>query len=178
VVSVSLGGGGRLGSGDPDRGPDFCRWLQVADKPTRPHWRRHGEPPITGGARSPGRRSAQPYAVSVRAQSETVLRSFYDFHRDLGTGPILNTFPLDRSRRRRHAHRNPMDPPRHERTGLYRPTVPARVPRSVPDAEFNEIFARLGSHRDRALVAFYVSTGPGPASCCRLPRAGSTRDGS
>jgi hypothetical protein len=29
----------------------------------------------------------------------------------------------------------------------------------VPDAEFNEIFARLSSHRDRALVAFYVSTG-------------------
>jgi site-specific recombinase XerD len=52
-----------------------------------------------------------------------------------------------------------MDPPRNERTGLYRPTVPKRVPRSVPDEEFNEIFARLPSHRDRALVAFYISTG-------------------
>ncbi len=30
---------------------------------------------------------------------------------------------------------------------------------STPDGEFNEIFARLRSHRDRALVAFYVSTG-------------------
>jgi site-specific recombinase XerD len=37
--------------------------------------------------------------------------------------------------------------------------VPSRVPRSIPDGEFNEIFARLPSHRDRALVAFYVSTG-------------------
>ena len=37
--------------------------------------------------------------------------------------------------------------------------VPRRVPRSIPDEEFNEIFARLPSHRDRALVAFYVSTG-------------------
>jgi site-specific recombinase XerC len=37
--------------------------------------------------------------------------------------------------------------------------VPTRVPRSVPDEQFNEIFARLPSHRDRALVAFYVSTG-------------------
>ena len=103
----------------------------------------------------------RPYAASVRAHSETVLRSFYDFHLDAGTGPILNPFPLDRSRRgrRAHAHRNPMDPPRNERAGLYRPTVPARIPRSVPDEEFNEIFARLGSHRDRALVAFYVSTG-------------------
>ena len=52
-----------------------------------------------------------------------------------------------------------MEPHRNERTGLYRPTVPARIPRSVPDDEFNEIFARLPSHRDRALVAFYVSTG-------------------
>jgi integrase len=102
-----------------------------------------------------------PYAGSVRAHSETVLRGFYDFHRDMGTGPILNPFPLDRSRRggRGNAHHNPMEPYRNERTGLYRPRVPRRVPRSIPDEEFNEIFARLPSHRDRALVAFYVSTG-------------------
>ena len=53
----------------------------------------------------------------------------------------------------------PGEPFRHERSGLYRPRVPSRIPRSVPDEEFNEIFARLPSHRDRALVAFYVSTG-------------------
>lgn len=138
---------------------DFCRWLQVAGKPVRPHWRRPDEP--AGGARPGDGLRAQPYAASVRAHSETVLRSFYDFHLGAGTGPILNPFPLDRSRRgrRAHAHRNPMESPRNERAGLYRPTVPARLPRSVPDEEFNEIFARLGSHRDRALVAFYVSTG-------------------
>jgi len=39
------------------------------------------------------------------------------------------------------------------------PGCPSRIPRSVPDEEFNEIFAALPSHRDRALVAFYVSTG-------------------
>ena len=74
---------------------------------------------------------------------------------------MVNPFPLDRSRRGRrlHAHHNPMEPFRNERTGLYRPVVPSRIPRSVPDEEFNEIFARLPSHRDRALVAFYVSTG-------------------
>jgi site-specific recombinase XerD len=48
---------------------------------------------------------------------------------------------------------------RQERTGLYRPRVPSRIPRSITDEEFNEIFATLPSHRDRALVAFYVSTG-------------------
>jgi site-specific recombinase XerD len=52
-----------------------------------------------------------------------------------------------------------MEPYRSERAGLYRPRVPSRIPRSVPDEEFNEIFAALASHRDRALVAFYVSTG-------------------
>ena len=88
-------------------------------------------------------------------------RSFYDFHLDAGTGPVVNPFPLDRARRgrRAHAHHNPMEPHRNERKGLYRPSMPSRIPRSIPDEEFNEIFARLPSHRDRALVAFYVSTG-------------------
>jgi hypothetical protein len=33
-----------------------------------------------------------------------------------------------------------------------------RVPRQIPDEVFNELFARLCSDRDRALVAFRVST--------------------
>lgn len=132
---------------------DFCRWLQVAGKPARSHWR-HPDVPVASA-------SGQAYSASVRAHSETVLRGFYEFHRDAGGGPVLNPFPLDRSRRggRAHAHHNPMEPHRNDRAGLYRPTVPIRIPRAVPDDEFNEIFARLRSHRDRALVAFYVSTG-------------------
>jgi site-specific recombinase XerD len=121
---------------------DFCRWLA-----------------ITNGVKGSGR--GTPYSVSVRVHSETVLRCFYDFHRDVGTGPMVNPFPLDRSRRggRAHAHHNPMDPYHNQRSGLYRPRVVKRIPRDIPDAQFNEIFARLSSHRDRALVAFYVSTG-------------------
>lgn len=132
---------------------DFCRWLMVAGKPARSHWR-HPDGPAPIRARG-------VYAVSVRAHSETVLRGFYEFHREEGTGPVINPFPLGRSRRggRAHAHHNPMEPQRNDRTGLYRSTVPARIPRAVSDEEFNEIFARLPSHRDRALVAFYVSTG-------------------
>ena len=124
---------------------DFCRWMTVAGKPSR----------------GPGAGRLEPYSAAVRAHAETVLRGFYDFHLETGTGPIVNPFPLDRSRRggRAHAHHNPMDRYRDERAGLYRPSLPSRIPRSVPDAEFNEVFARLPSHRDRALVAFYVSTG-------------------
>ena len=95
----------------------------------------------------------------MRAHSETVLRAFYDFHCDAGSGPLLNPFPLQRKDRRAHAHHNPMEPFGNERGGLYRPKVPSRLPRAVSDEQFNEIFARLPSHRDRALVAFYVSTG-------------------
>ncbi len=134
---------------------DFCRWLQLGGKPARTHWRRKDG---NGGATAT---AGSVYSTSVRAHSETVLRSFYEFHREAGTGPVVNPFPLDRSRRgvRAHAHHNPMEPHAKERVGMYRPRPAARIPRAVPDEEFNEIFARLRSHRDRALVAFYVSTG-------------------
>lgn len=129
---------------------DFCLWLLIAGKPDR------------AGTRGAG----EAYAVSVRVHSETVLRSFYGYCLDAGTGPIVNPFPLARPRGgRANAHHNPMEPYRDLRAGLYRPRVPARVPRSIPDEEFNEIFARLPSNRDRALVAFYVSTG---ARACEL----------
>jgi integrase len=135
---------------------DFCRWMQIAGRQPRPHWRT-----VEAAGFSEPVRAGVAYALSVRAHSETVLRSFYDFHRDVGTGPIINPFPLDRSRRagRAHAHHNPMEPYGNERSGRYRPRMPSRIPSSVPDSEFNEIFARLPSHRDRAMVAFYVSTG-------------------
>ena len=133
---------------------DFCRWMLVSGKPSRPHWRRPHEVPDRSS-------TAVAYSASVRAHAETVLRGFYEFHLAAGSGPIVNPFPLHRSRRggRAYAHHNPMEPHRKERTGLYRPRVPSRIPRSIPDEEFNEIFARLPSNRDRALVAFYVSTG-------------------
>jgi len=133
---------------------DFCRWMLVAGKPPRSHWR-HQAGPVES------RSTVEAYAPSVRAHCETVLRCFYEFHLGAGSGPIMNPFPLDRAQRRgrAHAHHNPIEPFRNERSGLYRPRVPSRVPRSVSDDEFNEIFAKLPSHRDRALVAFYVSTG-------------------
>ncbi|MFI8886567.1 tyrosine-type recombinase/integrase [Streptomyces sp. NPDC053813] len=154
---------------------DFMRWMQIADKPTRVHWRLRGketagvvpaaklarpEPgtpnPVTG-KRTPGKK----YAASTRAHSETVLRMFYDFHLDQGTGPIINPFPLDRSRRagRANAHHNPLDIFAKERKGRYRPTVPKRIPRRIPEGKFNELFAALKYNRDRALLAFWVSTG-------------------
>ena len=138
---------------------DFCRWLALSEKPARPTGGRSSTSlpnPVTGKP-GPGRR----YAVTTRAHSETVLRVFYDFHRDVGTGPMVNPFPHVRARRggRPNAHHNPMEPFRNERVGLYRPRVAQRIPRCIPDEMFNRVFAELGSHRDRALVALWVSTG-------------------
>jgi site-specific recombinase XerD len=149
---------------------DFLRWIQLAGKPSRPHWRYPG-----GGA--PGRRgivhapgSPNPvtgkpsrgrgYAAATVAHCETVLRSFYEFHLEAGTGPMVNPFPLARGQRgRAGAHHNPMEPFPGQRSGRYRSRTGQRVPRQIPDERFDELFAALGSHRDRALVAFWVSTG-------------------
>jgi site-specific recombinase XerC len=48
---------------------------------------------------------------------------------------------------------------RFDRSGLYRPKISQRAPRRIPDDRFDELFSRQSSHRDRALVALWVSTG-------------------
>jgi integrase len=145
---------------------DFSCWIQLTVKqrlqtsrPRAARWssRTPGAPnPVTGKPAT-----GDGYAPATVAHSETVLRRFYDFHRDAGTGPVLNPFPLDISRRSRraHQHHNPMDEWKHERVGRYRPVVPRRVPRAIPDGWFSQLFAALPSNRDRALVAFWISTG-------------------
>jgi len=52
-----------------------------------------------------------------------------------------------------------MEPYRGERSGRYRPRLARKAPHHIPEEKFNQLFAALGSHRDRALVAFWVSTG-------------------
>jgi integrase len=168
---------------------DFLCWVQLADKPARPHWRYPGggAPGRSGKLRgAPG--SPNPvtgklsrgrgYAAATVVHCETVLRSFYDFHLEAGTGPMVSPFPLARGRRgRAHAHRNPMEPFAGQRSGRYRPKATVRVPRQIPDERFDELFAQLGSHRDRALVAFWVSTGA-RASELLGARAGDVDPGS
>jgi integrase len=151
---------------------DFCRWVQVGGKPANARRGQSGavlvpqstvtavvtpRPNQVTGKAAPGPK----YAPTTAVHGESVLRAFYDFHVETGTGPMVNPFPLVRVRRRSRAgaHHNPMQPHRNERIGLYRPKLVQRPPRCIPDEKFNELFAGLGSHRDRALVAFFVSTG-------------------
>jgi integrase len=142
---------------------DFCRWLVLCDKPS-PGGKARPVGAGAGGVRNPvtGKPSlARTYAPATRAHGETVVRRFYAFHQEVGSGPMVNPFPLVSERRgaRAHAHHNPMEPWQRERSGRYRPKLVARIPRCIPDERFNQLFARLGSHRDRALVSLWVSTG-------------------
>src|ERR1019366_8084135 len=121
---------------------DFSRWLALVEKPPRT-----GTPKRVAGAANPvtGKRSpGGKYAPSTLAHSETVLRSFYTFHLEAGSGPIMNPFPMVRERvaARAHAHHNPMEPFARERSGRYRPRLAQRVPRRIPDERFNQIFAQ------------------------------------
>jgi site-specific recombinase XerC len=144
---------------------DFIRWMMSTVKPARPHWRTGQAPDRTGGV-APGRTNpvtgkkapGTGYAASTVAHCESVLRAFYGTRLEAGAG-IVNPFPLARWAGRAAVHRNPMDPFPNEQAGRYRPRVTEQAPRQIPDTAFAELFAELGCHRDRALVAFWISTG-------------------
>ena len=130
---------------------DFCRWLQIAGKPGR------------------GRRVTRRRRRRTARRCCGILR-FPPRGRDRPDGEPVPAGP--RPGRAPGAHHNPMEPFPRERAGLFRPRVPQRVPRSIPDEQFSELFARLGSHRDRALVAFWVSTGARAAELLGATRRG------
>jgi integrase len=139
---------------------DFALWLKTAKKP---RLRRANAPvpgslnPITGKP-TPG----ENYADRTRRHARAVVRSFYEYHREMHGCPLINPFPKAISGDEEHlnAHHNPMQPFRRpSRRASYQPKEPRRIPRSIPDRAFNELFAALTSNRDRALIAFYISTG-------------------
>jgi hypothetical protein len=70
---------------------DFSCWIQLTVKPRATAAKRRPARPV--GAPNPVTGKASPgpgYAPSTVAHSETVLRRFYDLHRDAGSGPLLN----------------------------------------------------------------------------------------
>ncbi|WP_217697955.1 tyrosine-type recombinase/integrase [Sinomonas mesophila] len=86
----------------------------------------------------------------------TVLSSFYDFALEFGLGPLVNPVPRQRNV---HAHHNPMEPFARSRRGSYRQRVPQPAWRGIPDDAVAAIFDALEHHRDRALLAFWLSSG-------------------
>jgi site-specific recombinase XerD len=140
---------------------DFALWLKTVRKPARQ--RRPGAPapgsvnPVTGKA-TPG----ENYAARTRRHARAVIRSFYEYHREMHGRPLVNPFPQAKGAEdgQLNAHHNPMRPFRQPaRRAAYQPKEPRPTPRSIPDQAFNGLFAGLACNRDRALITFYISTG-------------------
>lgn len=125
---------------------DFVLWLRAARVGT------------TGRTDKGGRAG---FASATINHNLTVLRCFYDDRSAAGSGPILNPVPSVRpgDRDRRHAHHNPMDGFSLHRRAPLRQKEPSRIPVGLSDRSFDELCSAMSHDRDRALLAFFVSTG-------------------
>ena len=136
---------------------DFCRWLQVAGMPARPHWRSRdeaaGAPGGTAAAsrtrRRSGRTARRCCAASTTSTATPAADRYSTRSRWTAPGGAAGRTPITTRWSRTAASAR----------GFTGRALASRIPGPFPTTEFNEIFARLPSHRDRALVAFYVSTG-------------------
>lgn len=118
---------------------DFVLWMRLVGPAGRP-----------GG-----------YAPATINHALAVVKMFYADRIRAGDGPLVNPVPDadHRAGRRSQAHHNPMQPFAPGPRAPFRQKMPERIPRHLPDRLFDELFATLRSDRDRALLAFYVSTG-------------------
>lgn len=101
------------------------------------------------------------YAPATINHALAVVKSFYADRARAGQGPVINPVPdaPHRDGRRGQAHHNPLQPFAPGPRAAFRQKVPERAPRSIPDGLFDALFATVRSDRDRALLAFWVSTG-------------------
>lgn len=136
-------------------------YLRVAPNPQR--LRRSPSAPPLGSVNLVTERlyPTRGYAARTINHQLTVLSEFYAFAIDVDLGPLMNPVPqrTGRGGARPNAHRNPMEPFLVSRRAKYRQKVPKQLPRSIPDHAVENLFAALRSDRDRALVAFYLSSG-------------------
>lgn len=132
---------------------DFVLWARSSRKfvgRKRPPAARTGHNPLTGK-----RYQTDRYSPTTINHTLSAVREFYEFHIERNRGPLIN--PI--TGRRRDAHHDPSTPFERGSRGRLRQRVPGRVPRSMPDEHFDEFFRRLRNNRDRALIAFSVSSG-------------------
>lgn len=91
--------------------------------------------------------------------SNAVIRSFYTYTIETGTGPLLNPVQLARSGTRSNAHHNVLEDFRPSGRIRYNAPLPKRRPRTMNDKQWRDVFAALGSNRDRAILAIALSNG-------------------
>ncbi|MFJ2131422.1 tyrosine-type recombinase/integrase [Streptomyces sp. NPDC087845] len=134
-------------------------WLRAAPNPQRRRTRTDAPEPGSVNPRTGKRYLRAGYAPSTINHALTVVSSFYDFHRDLGRGPLMNPVPVSEARRRALAHRGPMEAMPVFRRARLRQRVPDTEPRAMPDAMWDEFFEAMNHDRDRAAVLLYVASG-------------------
>jgi len=132
-------------------------WLRSAHNGQRR--RRSGPAPGTMNPTTGKPSLAGGYALSTINHTLAVLFGFYTFHAHHGRGPAVNPVPVRAERRALLAHRSPMDAQAKVPRAPLRQKIADRVPRAIPDPLWEELFTSMTSHRDRALLAFYVSSG-------------------
>lgn len=135
-------------------------WLRQARNPQRAR----GGDGLSPPAGSVNLKTGKPmlgagYAPSTINHNLTVISGFYTFHARFGAGPVANPVPMSRERRQALSHHSPLEPVPVVRRGRLRQKAPVRVPRSIPDVLWDELFAQMRCDRDRALLEFYVSSG-------------------
>ena len=134
-------------------------WMRSADNPQR--HRRHPDSAPAGSVnrRTSKRSLRRGYAPATINHALSVLGSFYAFHAQFGRGPVTNPVPSSPSQRARLAHRSPMEPPAEHRRAPLRQKPAALLPRAIPDRLVDELIGSMRNHRDRALLALYLSSG-------------------
>ena len=162
LAAVPAGSGRAVGSGDAGRGTRLRALAgpgpQAAPASAPGTARRRARSTRSRGSRIP----AETYAIATRRHARAVIHAFYEYHRVQHGRPLINPFPAARGG---GEHGQRATTTRCSRGGgparpaPYQPKAARRIPRAIPDERFNEVFAALASHRDRALLAFWISTG-------------------
>ncbi len=140
---------------------DYVLSILASDNPQRQRSRPDTPPPGSMNATTGKPYLERGYAPATINHRLSVIRAFYDFQAELGLGPVVNPVPTRRrGEPRRNAHHSPMEPSRVGRRAPYRQKQPKGVPRSIPEAAWQELWAALDNDRDRALFSLLISSGP------------------
>ncbi len=132
-------------------------WLRTARNPQRR--RSSGVRPGTVNLRTGKAALPEGYSPSTINHVMSALSGFYAFHAHYGRGPAVNPVPDQPGRRALLGHRSPLEPHQLAPRARLRQKVADRAPRSIPDQLWAELFEAMTCVRDRALLAFYVSSG-------------------
>lgn len=135
---------------------DYVLLLRSAENPYRARRRTGAPEPGSVNPRTGKSYLAPGYKPSTINHRLSVIHSFYAFQQHVSRG---QTFALSLIDRRRNAHHNPLEPWPQHRRGLYRQRQPKRVPRTLTDDLWAEVFDSLQHDRDRAILCLLVSSG-------------------